>query len=1466
MRWLLFSLSLCALADSHAQVAHRFQVAPHGDDAHPGSEAEPLASLQGARDRVRLLFSTNGPLAGDVEVLFAPGEYSLTNNLTFSTQDSGRDGHRVIYRSAGEPGSTVFVGAPRLVGWTAHSNGIWKLTNVTWTVGSLYDNGRRAWKARFPDRPTANTAAHPIHFGDYLQSESGNASSLVYKAGQLDPGAWTLTSGAEVVHWNFSDTPAQRRDWGMTVRALLAVDSPARRLQVNPILTTNGWIGQEDRYFVQGVPELLDQPGEFFHDAASATLYYLPLHGDPNESDLRAPAPLTLLNIVGGIEALASNITLSGFTFRYTRYGEPDPNALHGMVRLQHAENIVIEACRFANAGSLAIFGQARLRHSSIRNCWIERAGMGGILLLNAYNRWTQPANRLNEFNIIENCLIHDIGEEPIHAVYNGGVMLFNVNNVRVSHCEMFNAPRYGVTLRGHYNSENLVPDVGGHPSFNNEFSHLLIHRVGSDSGDMGAIHGASLSAPSDRTTNLWRHLVVREVYAHPSMQDHGPNGIFMDHPLSSEYQRFEHIDIARVQAEPFRGNQNPNQHFTNCSWLPDYDEALLHRTRIGLLPGFPFPRTAAYWTLDQALPTQADQVGNAHVSAVTGTYSALKAADPVPRPEPGPFRHGRAPALNAGSLERPILDGGVRPEVEMADWKSFTLEGWMRVDDNPTQDVVIATTRHGAAFAPDFSFTGWHLVMNVAGQLIFLADDGPHLSAAITPDGYIDGQWHHVAAVWDHDVGASGHLRLYVDGVRRAETPGLGGLSQNNRFAIGARKTTSSPAVLNENRWPGRLDEFRLSRAALGPDDFLNALFTLDPPDALSVTNITGSSAALTWRHRSLTETEFKVFVATNDPRPELAFASTTATGLTLSNLTSQTHFHVWVQAVSAGGTSRPVATVFRTRFGLHDKPGPLRASRANGILEVTWEDDFAEETGFVVERAIGSPDGFSALTEQPADSTRVEAPWTFDTRYFFRVAATSSVDGLRSAWSDVLEVPPWSVLDVPSVHFWYDAAGLTNDGPVSAWPDQSTNHFHLLQTNEALRPAAVTAAWNGLPLLRFSPTNWLAATNGLAGRFGADPFTLIAVYSSPAPARTVMAKGSFGGNGDWELGQQPDQFRWGSTNYLGRARGDLRVRAWSRTATEWRAFEAGVHVTSTSADATASFTNNTPLYVGRRGNSIANPLAGDIAELIAIRGPLASTNFSLLHAYLRRKWFLPDNPGMGNLGATAVTNTSASLHADVSGFLTNVQVTAYWGPWDAGTNETQWARSAAWGTISDAWRRISLNATNLTPGLRYFAALCASNGHTRIWTQPSFPFTAASNGTNQTARSIPHWWWRAMGVTNDFDAMDEADADGDGAAGWEEFWAGTHPGDAASRLRVVGFSQTGLTWRIHWQGGVYGPGMPWSMDTATELDGAQQWITLLTNSIPNNADDHGWNTWELPLLELGPNTQRYFRPRVIP
>jgi len=96
--------------------------APDGNDSWSGRLAEPnaartdgpLASLAGARDRIRALRKAGTVPEGPVEVVFADGIYRIKETIVFTAEDSGTKEFPVTYRAAS--GAKPVISGGRLIG------------------------------------------------------------------------------------------------------------------------------------------------------------------------------------------------------------------------------------------------------------------------------------------------------------------------------------------------------------------------------------------------------------------------------------------------------------------------------------------------------------------------------------------------------------------------------------------------------------------------------------------------------------------------------------------------------------------------------------------------------------------------------------------------------------------------------------------------------------------------------------------------------------------------------------------------------------------------------------------------------------------------------------------------------------------------------------------------------------------------------------------------------------------------------------------------------------------------------------------------------------------------------------------------------------------------------------------------------------------------------------------------------
>jgi len=103
----------------------RLHIAPNGDDSWSGSRPEPnargsdgpLATLAGARDRLRALRAAQQLPAGGAEIVLAPGDYRLDESFALTAEDGGTADAPIIYRGAHDSGRVRILGGRPLRHW-----------------------------------------------------------------------------------------------------------------------------------------------------------------------------------------------------------------------------------------------------------------------------------------------------------------------------------------------------------------------------------------------------------------------------------------------------------------------------------------------------------------------------------------------------------------------------------------------------------------------------------------------------------------------------------------------------------------------------------------------------------------------------------------------------------------------------------------------------------------------------------------------------------------------------------------------------------------------------------------------------------------------------------------------------------------------------------------------------------------------------------------------------------------------------------------------------------------------------------------------------------------------------------------------------------------------------------------------------------------------------------------------------
>jgi len=478
MTCLLAGFLPCLTSGSHAA---EFYVAPSGNDAHPGTQSQPFASLTRAQDAAR---TSRG--AGPVTIHLRGGRYELAEPLEFSAADSGGEGRPVTW-SAFQDERPIVSGGTLIGGWRRHDEKLW-VADVPWVrergrpFYQLFVGGQRRVRARTPNE------------GDYFYTKRLSLTNAAYPeclgmTYQEDDLAFLQdTSRATVVLFhNWVNSFNYIGQWNRE-RRRITFARPAGIF----------FLGSEVRYFVEGAFGALDAPGEWHLDAAQGALYYYPLPGEDMEhAEVIAPRLATpLLTFRGTPEAgtFVEHLVFRGLSFQHADadLGRDYPHSVQGAhtqkgalfaVGLRHS---IIENCEFTRLGEHGISLREGCASNIIRQCHFHDLGGGGVYLSEG-----TPASTadwyLTAHNVIENNFVHDGGRlfRAGCGVFLGGSASYN----QITHNEICDFSWMGVHLGWSW--------TGRAPAYthHNEVGWNHIHHLGNGVlNDIGGIYTLGVS------------------------------------------------------------------------------------------------------------------------------------------------------------------------------------------------------------------------------------------------------------------------------------------------------------------------------------------------------------------------------------------------------------------------------------------------------------------------------------------------------------------------------------------------------------------------------------------------------------------------------------------------------------------------------------------------------------------------------------------------------------------------------------------------------------------------------------------------------------------------------------------------------------------------------------------------------------------------------------------------------------
>jgi Right handed beta helix region/GH141 insertion domain len=454
---------LCAMVASSVAAAPPLDlyVAPNGNDHWSGRMASPnaartdgpLASLAGARDRIRRVRASATPPPGAVTVHIRGGTYRLSSPWVLAPEDSGTASAPVAY--VAEPGQhPAFSGGRVLTGFHRHGR-LWQcvipeVKAGRWYFRELFVDGERRRRARSPNRGFYRVAGLLPGHRDAHGKEVPDKSGFIFKPGDLQP--WHDLRDVNVIlmhSWETSIHPIESVD---TVSHIVRFTAPLKEWW------TIGYWEKAQRYYIENTFAALDQPGEWYLDRATGVLSYYPEPGEQfGKLKIVAPTLTELVRFAGDPDAgrFVDWVTLRGLTFedadwKLSPRGNSSTQAaveVPAAIMADGARHCVIDSCRIAHTGIYGLWLRRGCKDCRVQRTRLWDLGAGGIRVGE-----TQMAKRdaaESSGNRIDNNLLFDGGH-----VYAAGVGIWvaqSSHNV-ISHNEIHDFLYTGISVGWNWN------------------------------------------------------------------------------------------------------------------------------------------------------------------------------------------------------------------------------------------------------------------------------------------------------------------------------------------------------------------------------------------------------------------------------------------------------------------------------------------------------------------------------------------------------------------------------------------------------------------------------------------------------------------------------------------------------------------------------------------------------------------------------------------------------------------------------------------------------------------------------------------------------------------------------------------------------------------------------------------------------------------------------------------------------
>ncbi len=521
-------------------------VSPTGNDKNPGTKAQPFQTIARAQESVAKI---NGVMKGDIVVYLGGGTYEISETVVFDTDDSGTNGHKVIYTAA--KGQTPVVsGGKAIKDWQPHDKekNIYKADVGGLRFRQIYVNGVRAIRARQPNQISEVTLEGYLTGG----AVTGKAPHQL----QVNPAElqgwekWENLNEVEVVmvtHWK-----QKRARVASIAGKMISFQEPEN---ASPSMYHLEQAGTPHWY--ENAYEFLDAEGEFYLNTKTNTLYYKLRAADKAPIEVIVPVVETLFDIRGSSpDEKVHDLVFEGITFQYSNWTKPSTQGYTVMqsatwyckpgnyfdmdapipaaVQLVNASKVEIRSCTVRHTGAHAIAATRDVvSDCSIVGNFITDSSAGGIYLL--LNDEKSTGNQVTD-NTVEY-----IGR---HYSDGCGILVARTPDVAILHNEIRHARYTGISTGWSWDDKDTA-------ARNHDVGHNLIHQTMGLHDDGGGVYTLG-KIPGMKIHHNYIHNLTRSKFS----GSYGICGIYLDNGSCNKH--VHHNVIGNVEAAFFSGNK-PN-------------------------------------------------------------------------------------------------------------------------------------------------------------------------------------------------------------------------------------------------------------------------------------------------------------------------------------------------------------------------------------------------------------------------------------------------------------------------------------------------------------------------------------------------------------------------------------------------------------------------------------------------------------------------------------------------------------------------------------------------------------------------------------------------------------------------------------------------------------------------------------------------------------------------------------------